>query len=177
MDYQKLHTYTLEKLFGPMKGHIIRQDDKIRIIHLRDKKGVSKTLAVVRFLNIENKALKLAHKKIITGSLLGKTLYDSDIDFDKEFLGTIHVKLPNWLMKEFNTQQNSSIVQYSRVTVCDDSLLNKNFIYSELIEILPPELKDIFTNKTKAITKVDENLLSLLKEVDLKELKAKNKND
>ena len=174
MDYQKLHTYTLEQSFGPMKGHIIRQDDKIRIIHLKDKKGVSKTLAVVRFLNVKNKALKLVHEKIQTGSLLGKTLYDSDIDFDKEFLGTIHVKLPDWLMKEFNTQQNSSVVQYSRIIVCDGSLLNENFIYSELIEIVPPELKDLFINKKKLITIVDENLLSLLKEVDLIAINEKN---
>ena len=177
MEYQKLHTCTLEKLFGPMEGHIIRQNKNIRIIHLKDKFGNSKTLAVVIFLNIENKELKLAHKKILAGSLLGKTLYDSNIDFDKEFLGTIQVTLPNWLMKEFKTQQDSSVVLYSRVSVCDDSLLNGNFIYSELIEIVPPELKDVFINKTKSITTIDENLLSLLKEVDLKEIKGRDKYD
>ncbi|MBE9488753.1 MAG: hypothetical protein IMY67_00545 [Bacteroidetes bacterium] len=104
-------------------------------------------------------------------------MYDSNIDFDKEFLGTIQVTLPNWLMKEFKTQQDSSVVLYSRVLVSNDSLLNENFIYSELIEIVPPELKDVFINKTKSITRVDENLLSLLKEVDLKEIKGGNKYD
>ena len=115
MDYESLHTCALEKLFGPIEGQIIRQDENIRIVHLRDEKGNSRTLGVVRFLNVDSKSLQDAHSKILAGGLLGKTLHESDIDFDKEIISAFHVKLPDWLKKDFNTQQGSSLALFSKI--------------------------------------------------------------
>ena len=175
MDYKNLHTFTLEKIFGSIKNHIIRQNENIRIVHLQDKKGVSRTLGIVKFLNVDSDLLIGVHEKILTGELLGKTLFDSNIDFDKEFIGTFKVKLPKWLMEDFNTEQDSSFAIFSKISIYTNRLSNDKFLYSELIEIIPPELKDVFVDKTKSLYKIDENILSLFKAVDIKVIKLENK--
>lgn len=163
MEYKNLHTVTLEKLFGPIKNRIIKQDENIRIIHLDDKNGVSRTLGIVRFFNIENNFLGNSHQKIVAGAMLGKTLFDSDIDFDKEFIGTVRVKLPVWLKEDFKTEQNSSLANFSKISIYTDRKADDKFLYSELIEIVPPEFANVFGDKTKPLKKLSENVLSLFK--------------
>ena len=77
MNLENLHTSTLEKLFGSIDLRIIRQDDDVRIVQLIDKNGISRTLGVVKFFNIDNDLLAEVHKRILDGGLLGKTLFDS----------------------------------------------------------------------------------------------------
>lgn len=177
MNYEDLHTSVLEKLFGSIDLRIIRQDEDIRIIQLNDKNEISRTLGVVRFLNIESKQLKIAHGKILEGGLLGKTLLDLDIDFDKEFIGKLQVKLPDWLKKDFNTQQDTSLAFFSKILVRTNSLSDRNLLYAELVEIIPPELTDVFVDKTKSLSKIDDNLLSLLKVVDITEINLRKNYD
>lgn len=72
MNYENLHTYSLEKLFGVIRLEIIKQDDTIRMIKLIDNAGITRTLGVVRFFNVN--LLAEVHTKILSGQLLGKTL-------------------------------------------------------------------------------------------------------
>lgn len=175
MEYKNLHTFTLEKIFGSIKNHIIQQDENIRIVHLKDSKGVSRTLGIVKFLNTDSDLLVDVHEKIRDGGLLGKTLFDSNIDFDKELVGTLQVKLPKWIMKDFNTEQDSSIAIFSRISIYTNRLSNDKFLYLELLEIIPPELKDVFIDKVKPLNTISENILSLFKVVDIEVIKLENK--
>ena len=72
MNYENLHTNSLEKLFGVIRLEIIKQDDTIRMIKLIDNAGITRTLGVVRFFNVN--LLAEVHTKILSGQLLGKTL-------------------------------------------------------------------------------------------------------
>ena len=164
MNYENLHTYTLEKLFGPIKLYVLRQDDHIRIIELLDENGISRTLGVVKFFNIKNESLKEAHNKILSGSLLGKTLYDSNIEFNKEFIGSLEVKLPMWIKEDFKSEHDIGIVFYSKISVFID---NQFRLYSELIEVIPIEFKDKFIDKIKPLIKIDKTLSSLLNAAEL----------
>jgi len=177
MNNIKLHTYTLEKKFGHIDGRIIKQDKNIRIIHLKDGKGISRTLGIVRFLNADKKVIKGAHKKIKNGGLLGKTFKDFKINFRKEFVGSLRVKLPDWLKNDFNTKQNNGFALFSNVLVSDDSLLNNEFLYAELIEIIPLDLKDLFIDKTQSLSEIDEKFNSLLKEAGLTKINVENNHD
>ena len=161
MDYKDLHTCTLEQLYGPILGQLVKQDENIRIIHLLDKKGISRTLGVVRFLNIKSEEIKVAHDKILSGALMGKTLYESNIEFDKEFIGSFEVKLPEWLKTDFNTSKASSLVFYSKIFIGSDSETDGKFLYSEIIEVVPPELRKLMDNKIKPLSDLEENLLYL----------------
>ncbi len=46
---------------------------------------------------------------------MGKTLYESNIEFNKEFIGSFEVKLPEWLKTDFNTLKASSLVFFSKI--------------------------------------------------------------
>ncbi|HMC00284.1 MAG TPA: hypothetical protein VKN14_04505, partial [Flavobacteriaceae bacterium] len=89
MNYENLHTSALEKLFGTIKMRIVNQNPNIRIIKLNDSKNISRTLGIVKFFDVKGEDLINAHHKILAGGVLGKTLYNSNIDFDKEFIGSI----------------------------------------------------------------------------------------
>ncbi|HKK11386.1 MAG TPA: hypothetical protein VJ945_01035, partial [Flavobacteriaceae bacterium] len=136
-----MHTHALEQLFGPISLNILKQDETIRIVELRDGKGMSRTLAIVKFLDIHGDALKKAHNKVINGGLLGKTLLDFKIDFDKEYMGSVEVKLPKWLKNDFNTDKDFTVGFMSNIWINDTSGKKSRFLFSEIVEIIPPELK------------------------------------
>jgi hypothetical protein len=177
MNNKKLHTYTLEKEFGHIGGQIIKQNKHIRIIHLKDNKEISRTLAIVRFLNTDKNVIKVAHSKIKEGGLLGKTFQNLKINFRKEFVGSLQVKLPEWLKTDFDTKQNTGFALFSKVLVSDDSLLHNEFMYAELIEIIPQDLETLFIDKTKTLSEIDKTFISLLKEADLTEINVENNYD
>jgi len=175
MRYENLHTYTLEKLFGTLDLRIIKQKGSIRIIELNDKDNISRTLGIVRFINVSGEFLKETHDKIRSGGLLGKTLYESDIEFNKEFMGSLQVKLPNWLKEDFKSKCDSGLAFYSKISVFDDFSMINEFVYSELIEIIPLELEDAFKNRISPFKKIEENVLSLLHSADMEVNKSENK--
>ena len=174
MNFENLHTSTLEKLFGSIDLRIIRQDDDVRIVQLNDKKGISRTLGVVKFFNVDNDLLVEVHKRILDGGLLGKTLFDSNVDFDKEFIGTLQVKLPKWLKEDFKTEQDSCFAIFSKISINTNIISKDKILYSELIEIIPPELTTMFVDKTKQLNNLSLNVLSLFKSANLEVIKLEN---
>ena len=165
MQYKNLHTYTLEELFGSIKNRILIQNDEIRMVHLIDTTKVSRTLGIVRFIDVKDE-IKDAHIKIVSGEMLGKTLFDANIDFDKEFLGASTVELPEWLIKDFNTIHKHSKAFYSRILV-NSNESNRKYVYAELIEVIPFEIKDSFKNKVDTKLKVNTNIKTLMRAAEL----------
>lgn len=168
MKYKNLHTFSLEEIFGSIKNQIIKQNDSVRMVHLMDKKNISRTLGVVRFLNSNEVFLKDVHQKIVSGDMLGKTLFEANIDFDKEFLGAIHVELPDWLKTDFNTEQDKSLAFFSKIIIKSNLANGEDYVYSELIEVIPPEIIDSFSAKTKQFSGINGTVSILLKAADLK---------
>lgn len=167
MNHKNLHTYALEQLFGPISLHILKQNESIRIVELKDKDKLCRTFAIVRFLNVNGEKLIEAHEKIVKGELLGKTLCDFKIDFDREFIGSVQVKLPDWLKDHFKTTKDSGFGFVSHIWVNDDSVLPNRFVFSEIIEIIPPELKKDFSHNIKPLKKVDLEFLSMFNEAKI----------
>ena len=174
MNYENLHTSALEKLFGPIGLRIISEDDEFRITELYDPEGISRTLGIVKFGNIELPALKPVHSKILKGGLLGKTLFESNIEFDKEFIGSCIIKLPDWLKDDFKTTGENGLGIFSRILLNIDSESGDNMLYAELIEIIPSELMPKFMDKTRPLMKIDKNLRSLLRAANLEAVKLEN---
>ena len=167
MDIERLHSSTLEKLYGEIEGDIIKQDEHFRIVRLKDNQSKTRTLGVVRFIDVDSVVLKIAHPKILAGGMLGKCLLDALVTFDKELLGSFMVALPLWAKKEFKTQNDLSLVIYSKILVQGSAQLPAKFVYAELIEIIPPGLTHEFKNKIKPINNIDDDLHRLVNAVDL----------
>ena len=165
MDTNTLHTSTLEKLYGPVECEIIRQDDKIRIVHLKDKKGVSRTVGVVRFYNTDHQPISAVHRRILDGGLLGKTLQQSKIDYKKKIIGKLPVRLPDWIKKDFLTDEEHSIALISIIMIKISS--GDQFLYTKIIEVLPPELSYGHVYDIIQKPDIDEDLLPLFESVDL----------
>jgi hypothetical protein len=173
MKYKNLHTHTLENLFGPISLHILKQYDTIRIVELKDKECISRTLAIVRFLNIKGNDLMKAYSVIRNGGLLGKTLCDHQINFEKEQIGSIKVKTPSWLKKDFNSDEDLSLGFISNICVTD-SVTNEKFLFSEIIEIIPLELMIHYKHKIRPLEKISSDVMSLLKEAKIELIKPEN---
>jgi len=165
MNTNSLHTSTLEKLYGPVECEIIRQDDNIRIVHLKDKKGASRTVAVVRFYNTDHKRIEAVHKSILEGGLLGKTLQKFKIDYKKENFGALPVKLPDWIKNDFLTDEDHSIALISNIQIEISS--GEQFLYTKIIEVLPPELSYGHVYDSLQKQDIDQDLLPLFESVDL----------
>ena len=87
------------------------------------------------------------------------------------------MKLPNWLKEDFKTENTNGFVFYSKISVDNNTNSNSNFLYSELIEIIPLELKDKFSDRIKSLRGIDENLHFLLDAAELEIIKVENDYD
>lgn len=166
MDKKKLHTTSLENLYGSISCDIIRQDNDIRIVHLRDKNNVSRTVGVVRFYNTDHKPIKTVHKTILAGGLLGKTLKQSKIHYSKETIGAVTVRLPDWIIDNFPTKEEHSIALISIINI--DTSFNGQLLYTRIIEVLPPDLGTGYEQYIIQKQDIDSDVLPLFELADLK---------
>jgi dimethylaniline monooxygenase (N-oxide forming) len=101
----------------------------------------------VKFSDFTDITLKAAHQQIIKGGLLGKTLQLAKLDFSKNYLGTFEVVIPGWLQKEFSTEETVALALYSRIVVKQPDAPSGVETYAELLEIIPPGIREHFENK------------------------------
>ena len=162
MNETNLHSSRLERLVGKISCELISQEGDMRKVHLRDSAGISKTLGIVRFANVNGENLINAHRRIIKGDLLGKTLYEARIDFDKLYLGYVRVELPDWLRKEFANNATQGIALFSRIFVNGTNGHEHNNLYADVIEVIPPSLQNDFVNVAPLLADLEKGLEAML---------------
>lgn len=140
MNETNLHSSRLERLVGKISCELISQEGEIRKVHLLDSKGISKTLGIVKFYEVQGAELQNAHRRIVSGELLGKTLFDANIDFKKTYQGHVPVVLPEWLQNDFDTGESSSIALCSKIYINSHNGQEHNVLYANIIEVIPPTL-------------------------------------
>lgn len=173
---EQLHSNRLEKLVGAVRGDLIHQEERFRMVHLRDTAGISRTLGIVRFSEVESEPLRKAHDKIRSGSLLGETLMDEAIAFEKIPLGTFEVALPAWLQAEFATDLGSSLALYSKIYIVPPDSLQEQELYAEIIEVLQPQLRDAFVSYESPIRSWDQSLRDLCRIANISLMKPSHTN-
>jgi hypothetical protein len=157
----KLHTALLEKLFGPIQLKISKQENELRIVHLYDSKHISRTLGVVRFKNDTHPIINEAHSRILGGALLGKTLTALNIPYQKSTIFGQAVTLPAWLIRDFDTTQNTTMAIYSQISI-QDSSSNEAFVYADLFEIIPPDILHLIPMPQANTKMLEQELIALL---------------
>lgn len=176
MEYKDLHSSRLEALTGPLSCDIIRQESNYRKVHLRDSSGISRTLGVVRFSDITDLPLQEAHKLILKGGFLGKTLQMAGLDFRKEYPGSFEVAMPDWLQEAFATRETTTLALYSRIIVRRSGEGGGEELYADLIEIIPPEYRQYFADRAKSLDNLDAGILSLCEFGGIEPLKCNHMN-
>ena len=77
------------------------------------------------------------------------------------------MNLPQWIKDDFKSKYDVVLAFYSRIYVAENSSSPDKFLYSELIEIIPLELKEEFKEKANSNKKINGTMSALLKEIDL----------
>ena len=161
MKFRGLHTEHLEAIFGPIRLHIVKQENNLRIVHLYDEANISRTLGIVRFVNYSHPLLNGTHLKIVAGNLLGQTLLEAKIPYLKSTISSLHIKLPGWLQNEFRSNKISTLALYSHISILEEGD-DAPFLYADLFEILTPEILEVFTPSDKTETTVSKDMITLL---------------
>jgi hypothetical protein len=136
------------------------------MVHLYDQNQISRTLGIVRFKNSTNPVIKEAHGKILAGELLGRALLYRNITYQKSSVLQHPVLLPEWLRKDFGSNQTTSVANYSQITIQDGSDKG-SFLYAELFEIIPPDIIHLIPKPPNNQKTLEKDMITLLGFADI----------
>lgn len=139
MKHFRLHSQFLEDLFGPIRLEIVQQGNGLRMVHLRDATGVSRTLGVVQFYGTPPEPFARVHRKILEGSPLGPTLLEAGIDFEKRVDSRFRIAMPHWLRRAFLSGESHATGVLSDLYIRNPKG-GPVWQYARVLEVIPPEV-------------------------------------
>ncbi|MFH1802380.1 MAG: hypothetical protein ABH864_02915 [archaeon] len=81
----RLHTDVLEEKYGPIHSKVLVHDEKVRLSHLVDKKGISRTFAITFFQGPFDKNIKRINEEIKKGNQSERRLETTSMQSEKTF--------------------------------------------------------------------------------------------
>lgn len=142
----RLHTDILEEKYGAISAKILIHNKKIRLAHLIDKTGISRTFAITFFLNDWTTNIKKINNEIKKGKPIGKAFREHEFAIRKNVLEVYKVKIPLWLRKEFRTKENYAKARLSEFYAKKRG--SSPVIYGIVVEIYSPDFRKATINKT-----------------------------
>ncbi|MEK6890724.1 MAG: hypothetical protein AABX03_01155 [Nanoarchaeota archaeon] len=142
----RLHTDVLEEKYGKISSRVLIHNDQIRLAHLIDSKGISRTFAITFFVNDWTNDVKKINEEIKNGKPIGKVFRDHEYAIRKNVLEVYKIKIPNWLKKDFDTNEN-----YAKARLSEFYAKKKDKspeIYGIVVEIYSPDFRIATINKT-----------------------------
>jgi len=141
----RLHTDVLEEKYGSISSKVLVHDDKIRLAHLVDSKGISRTFAITFFLNNWTTDVRNINEEIRKGQPIGKSFREHEYAIRKNVLEVYRIKIPQWLKEEFATHDN-----YAKARLSEFYAKKKGsppVIYGVVVEIYSPDFRKSTINK------------------------------
>jgi hypothetical protein len=142
----RLHTDVLEEKYGPISSKVILHNDRIRLSHLVDNKGISRTFAITFFNKGWNKEIKEINEEIKKGKPIGKIFRKHEYAIRKNVLEVYKIRIPNWLKKEFRTEGTHAKARLSEFYAKKKGITP--VIYGVVVEIYSPDFRKAVINKT-----------------------------
>ena len=143
---EKLHTDVLEGKYGPIEAQVLRHDKRVRMVHLIDKKGVSRTFALTFFPEkFASKEIELINLTIRNGQPIGKAFREYGYIVRKNVYEVYVIELPDWLKKAFKTKSNYAKARISEFYAKKKG--GKPTIYGTVVEIYSPDFRAPMVNK------------------------------
>jgi len=130
----KLLTEQLEQKFGKISVIVTKQNSRIRLSHLVDDLGITRTYAITNYAPNIPSELSKAHKKIMSGSLIGKTLKEHGFEVEKTYFDSSIITLSDWLKDSFRTDLNTAFSRSYEIY----GVKNKPLLYGLITEIYSP---------------------------------------
>lgn len=141
----RLHTDVLEEKYGEIISKVILHDEKTRLAHLIDPKGISRTFAITFFLDEWTEEVKKINNEIKQGNPIGKAFRKYSYAIRKNVLEVYKIKIPNWLKKEFSTKEDYAKARLSEFYAKKKESLP--VIYGVVVEIYSPDFRRATINK------------------------------
>ena len=143
----RLHTDVLEAKYGPISARKIKHNYKIRMAHLVDAQGISRTFAITFLTRSEwNRDIRRINRRIKAGEAIGKAFRQLGYSIRKNVLDVYIVDIPEWLQKEFNLDVPSAKVRISEFYAKRED--TEPIIYGEVAEIYSPDFRRPTINAT-----------------------------
>lgn len=152
---ERLHTDILEEKYGHITSKVLRHDT-IREAHLVDSKGISRTYAITFLNKSYNREIIKINKKIKNGNPIGKAFREYDYAIRKNVLDVFKIKIPIWLKKSFQVNDNYAKARLSEFYAKRRD--HEPVIYGIVVEIYSPDFR-----KPK-INSVDKSQISSVTE-------------
>ena len=133
----KLHTDILEKKYGKISAKIIKQDSRIRISHLIDEKGISRTFAIT-LINpeIKNKEVLEINEEIKKGETIGKAFRKKGYEIKKNVIDVFLLKLNKNLKESFKTDKSEAKARISEFYAKKNK--EAPIVYGTVLEVYSP---------------------------------------
>lgn len=135
----RLHTDVLEEKYGEIFSKLIKHNNKIRIAHLVDKKGISRTYAITFFDYPLNEEIKKINESIKDDNPIGKEFRKEGYSIRKNVVDVFITKMSKKLQQKFKTKEKFAKTRLSEFYA---SKKNKNpEIYGIVAEIYSPDFR------------------------------------
>ena len=135
-----LHTDVLEDKYGPISSKVLKHDSKIRIAHLIDSKGISRTFAIT-FLTPQRwtPKIKTINHRIQAGEPIGKAFRQYGYSIRKNVLDVYIIDIPSWLQKDFRITSPGAKARISEFLAKREG--SSPILYGEVVEIYSPDFR------------------------------------
>lgn len=134
MEEQKLGTDVLKEKFGEITPQITYRDGSSRVVLAVAEDGRVGAYSIVHFDDVGKSLIPdEIHRQIIGGKLIGKTIRESGIPFERDEECTFVYRIPKSIQSLFNTDHKESFVK--RVNFKIGTI---NSPYASIVEIYSP---------------------------------------
>jgi len=90
----RLHTDVLEEKYGKINSKILVHNERLRLAHLVDSKGISRTFAITLLLDDWTDDIKKINSEIKKGEPIGKAFRKHEYAIRKNVLEVYKIKIP-----------------------------------------------------------------------------------
>ena len=141
---EKLHTDVLEERYGAIHTKLIKHNSKIRESLLIDSTGIARTYALTFLSKSKGAEIKRINSNIKKGVAIGKAFREKGYSIRKNVLDVFVITLPEWLKKEFRTNENSAKARLAEFYAKKQG--TDPVIYGVVTEVYTPDFRKAAIN-------------------------------
>lgn len=143
----KLHTDVLEAKYGQVHTRILRHDNQIRLAHLEDANGISRTFAITLFPSrpFRGEIAKI-NEQIKRGEAIGKAFRQNGYEVRKNVIAVYTTVLPETIRQAFMETREKAKVRLSEFLARKGN--QKPVVYATVAEIYSPDFRPANINAT-----------------------------
>jgi hypothetical protein len=136
---ERLHTDILEEKYGAIHTKVFKHTSTVREALLVDRKGIARTYALTLFEGTMNRSVRVIDEDIRKGKPIGKAFRAKGYAIRKNVVDVFIVPLPDWLRKEFRTEEGTAKARLSEFYAKKRGV--PPIVYGTVTEVYSPDFR------------------------------------